>query len=600
MTRSTVLCLLVALAEVGCASLPYRTARNEPLCPAVALGQASLPPESCLDSLNAYKPVPVPRGRLDLSKGSLADTPPVFFGLALSGGGSRAANHAMAVMEEFNKLGLMKHVTAISSTSGGGVAGAYYAVKGPDLDWELARKKMATNFRMKWIASSVINFPLTSLTHADRSDLMADIFDDVLFAKATYRDLGHRGPGRPVFIANATAADNGELFTFSEEAFSYRLRSRLDTYPIAQAVVASAAFPGAFNNVTLRRFPHSHPSAPGRLAPMSYLHVLDGGPADNLGVESLLEMASWHNLARSILGDIGEVKREPIECFIAIVDAYPAGSGPRSARMPDPRRSYDHLVDMNMLSAFDALLTARRRNLLGYVGLGYLSTVALIEDPVRGLIENAPDTVVTMMSEDRSRLVYFDVPMAAPLQNKAWQLVKPVLDQRTGVLPEEVLRTSADGTLSNPPSVPKQHFRCVAWHVPLGRLLSIPYEMTRSSEPATVSPAEVRRRARLELLVNQTSTDWRLSGPKNCSASLIQDAIYDAAALAVHDPVHLEKVCTWFKSVGLGDDQCTVRPLRPRRAELPVHVAGNMVPGFPNSFPVSCDEGAHQGTKRPY
>lgn len=82
---------------------------------------------------------PVSRAREEFAPGD-KDVPPVFVGLALSGGGSRAANFAMATMEQLEALGLMRHVTAISSTSGGGVAGAYYALRGPDLDWHASPK----------------------------------------------------------------------------------------------------------------------------------------------------------------------------------------------------------------------------------------------------------------------------------------------------------------------------------------------------------------------------------------------------------------------------------------------------------------------------
>jgi NTE family protein len=106
----------------------------------------------------------------------------------MSGGGSRAANFSLAVMEQLENLGFMRHVTAISSTSGGGLAGAYYSLKGPEIDWKSARTLMSTDFLSKWVFSNLRpdNLISTSLTHKDRSDLMADIFDDVLFSNATY------------------------------------------------------------------------------------------------------------------------------------------------------------------------------------------------------------------------------------------------------------------------------------------------------------------------------------------------------------------------------------------------------------------------------
>jgi hypothetical protein len=43
--------------------------------------------------------------------------------------------------------------------------------------------------------------------------------------------------------------------------------------------VASSAFPGAFQDVTLQWY----------MTPPQYLHLYDGGPIDNLGLQAILE-----------------------------------------------------------------------------------------------------------------------------------------------------------------------------------------------------------------------------------------------------------------------------------------------------------------------
>ena len=48
-----------------------------------------------------------------------------FIGLAISGGGSRAANFGSAVLWELDRLGILQHVQYISTVSGGSLAGAY-------------------------------------------------------------------------------------------------------------------------------------------------------------------------------------------------------------------------------------------------------------------------------------------------------------------------------------------------------------------------------------------------------------------------------------------------------------------------------------------
>lgn len=49
-------------------------------------------------------------------------------GLALSGGGYRAAAFHVGTLKALNKLGLLKDIDVISSVSGGSITAAYYAL----------------------------------------------------------------------------------------------------------------------------------------------------------------------------------------------------------------------------------------------------------------------------------------------------------------------------------------------------------------------------------------------------------------------------------------------------------------------------------------
>lgn len=182
-------------------------------------------------------------------------------------------------------------MSAISTTSGGGLAGAYYATRGPAIDqkfWQEGKRAIGSNFLGKWIVKNLLpqNLLSTTFTHEDRSDLMMDVFDATLFNGATFGDLGAFEVGsKPIWLANATDAGLGVRFTFSEERFR-QMNSSLASLPVSQAVMASAAFPGAFSSVTLRNYlPASRePSGAFRDPPVTYTHLLDGGPTDNLGL----------------------------------------------------------------------------------------------------------------------------------------------------------------------------------------------------------------------------------------------------------------------------------------------------------------------------
>lgn len=589
--------LIAASLITACGAIPYRTARNEPICPErVKTGVAPTPATDCKPEITRY---PVPRAR-DAFAPDDTDVPPVFVGLALSGGGSRAANYSMAVMQQLEQLGIMRHVTAISSTSGGGVAGAYYALYGPDLDWAAAREAMRTNFVRSWIFSSLRpdHLATTLFSHEDRSDLMADIFDDKLFHEARYEKLGKLRPGHPIFLANATDAMRGIRFSFSAETFHSRLSSRLDTFPISQAVVASAAFPGAFNTVTLKRFPLPERPVPAeqerQQLPVGYEHLIDGGPTDNLGIESLIQLAASHNANRTRALPPGSPAPG---CFLIVVDAYPKGVASKRAWDPNPRGVLDYTVDLNFLQAFDALLTRRRLDLLAYVGLGQTTAAR-----GREFIGDAAGwmSVKGFGSEllgPVSQLVQFDVPKSTSRAGHPWSLIRPVVAPR--LTPQEISAQMRAGTFGASPVVPDGYLRCTAWHLNLSGLLDVkPYFGDAGKEPerlrnddSGLSSALLEHRAKLNWVVTQTDTHFKLVGPQNCSAKLLQDALYGAAFVAVReDHFNRLKVCDWFEKTGLAvSRECREFPGNMSiQLMLNLKSVGIQIAGRPGDTSVAC------------
>ncbi len=285
--------------------------------------------------------------------------------LALSGGGSRAAywsgNVMLALEDVFAQEGwnLLHEVDAISSVSGGSLPAAYYAITGDSEEeasklpskrvWnrDTVRALMRRNYRLRWVGSWFlpVNIARFWFTAYDRSDIMAQTFADNLYDQPMMgRDLRFRdiNPNRPNLIINATdgTADHfGQPFTFTTEQFQ-RLDSDLADYKIARAVMASAAFPGAFNYMTLRDY-----STDGH-----YYHVFDGGNYDNLGLLSALLVL--------------ETNRGRFDRFVVIlVDAYVPGGGVDHDRY-DGRGVLDFGVDLNFLDSFDSLLTVNRARIL--------------------------------------------------------------------------------------------------------------------------------------------------------------------------------------------------------------------------------------------
>lgn len=322
---------------VGCGALPFYTRANQPL-----------PTDGT---------VPPTRARTTMSAGELQQG--VFVGIAMSGGGSRAANFSAALLFELERLGVLpRYVSALSSVSGSSLTAAYYGLFAREPErWnpEEVRARLATDFERMWIIRWFL--PHNALrywfTQFDRSDIMKGVLDDVLFEGRRFVEMPPEGPR---ILLNATAlGESGVRFAFTDERFRAR-GSRLDTYPVSHAVMASSAFPAAFASVTLEEFGRKDPG--GR-----YLHLYDGGTADNLGITTLVE-----DLVRELYS---RAEPGPTGCFLFVFDAHTLdpeeqvrGWGER-----DPRGLIDFFVDRNALDASGALLSKHRRVLLQDAGV---------------------------------------------------------------------------------------------------------------------------------------------------------------------------------------------------------------------------------------
>lgn len=588
--------VIACLAVVACGALPYRTARNEPACP----DREGMTPQ---DHLNCQQNLldgtlpedrQVPRARGQFKPHDL-NVPSAFIGLSISGGGSRAANFGTAVLEQLQQVGLLQHVNVISTTSGGGLPGSYYALKGPSIDWGDARERMGTNFLAKWLFRNVRPDKLltTAFTHEDRSDLMADIFDEVLFNGATYGDLGAFAPGRPMFLANATNVSRGTRFTFTEENFSQQQRSYLHSFPLSQAVMASAAFPGAFSSVTLKRYPGMRPPLrEGETArpavPVGYDHLLDGGPADNLGIEALVSLAASHQLARAKSLSTG-VAQAP--CFVFVVDAYPAGVPARKAWKADPREPWDHLVDFNFVDAFDALLIHRRRDLLAMLGLdgrGSGGGAGLGYAGQRITFDGLPAVPI----DAKAQLVEVDIPRDFHDGLRSSTPIRKALPCRLFECPPGVLPGQA------PPPTP-EYFRCTVWHINLSGLMGIasfvgeagqaPHRIPNTDEG--LQHPVLAQRGRLQYVTDQTDTNFKLKGPDGCPSKLLQDVLYASAFVAVReDHASRTAVCKWFSNAGLSpSESCLPFPgNRSLDLKLKLQSVAPRVAGRPGDTAIAC------------
>jgi NTE family protein len=248
----------------------------------------------------------------------------VWLVLAFSGGGTRAAAFAYGVLQELRdtevgidgKSGrLLDQVDTISGVSGGSFPAAYYGLFGDRIFDEFEERFIRHDVEGALLLRALIpwNFVLLMTPALNRTDLASRWYDAHVFEHATFADLA-RAPGPEIFI-NASDLTAGNRITFTQSAFDV-ICSDLAVFPISSATAASSAVPGLLSPLTLRNYAgrcgfeppawfkaamESRDTDPRRWRVMKsvlpylepdrkrYIHLVDGGIADNLGVRVVLD-----------------------------------------------------------------------------------------------------------------------------------------------------------------------------------------------------------------------------------------------------------------------------------------------------------------------
>ena len=196
------------------------------------------------------------------SSGNTTGSDDLMIGLAFSGGGTRAAAFSFGALSEIERTpvpghsgssSLLDRVNFVSGVSGGSVLTAYYGLK---------KRAALSDFRERFLLrnaeeSLTTNVSPLALLRAvgggvNDTSQFARWLDDNLFEGATFGDMRRtRGPG--VWI-NASDIYNQTAFVFGPAAFA-ALCSDLASYPLADAVAASAAVPVVFAPVVIKSYP---------------------------------------------------------------------------------------------------------------------------------------------------------------------------------------------------------------------------------------------------------------------------------------------------------------------------------------------------------
>jgi len=252
-------------------------------------------------------------------------------GLALSGGGYRAAAFHLGVLKKLKEMGILDKLHALSTISGGSIAGVYYLLNIDNFE------KFQTDFRdclktsviLKVIFSSrfigtmalllaviagifyfsgslSLGFLLTLIlliicfiflySIIPLSDLVERAYKKIFFGDKKLNDL----PNSPKAAINSTNLETGLPFVFSKYVMSdssyYEPDDEGDSikflwkeFPLSVAVSASTAVPFPFNPIRIKK---QHFQNEADYQERANPNLVDGGVYDNQGFHKLVTKKS--------------------------------------------------------------------------------------------------------------------------------------------------------------------------------------------------------------------------------------------------------------------------------------------------------------------
>src|SRR5215469_6320291 len=249
--------------------------------------------------------------------------------LAFSGGGTRAAAFSYGVLETLRsmeiitktgrKRRLLDEVDVITGVSGGSFTALAYGLYGDQLfgEYESRFLKRDVQGELTRRTFNPVNWPALSSTGWGRSELAAQLYDEILFKGATFADL-YRAGG-PMIAVSATELATGSRIVFVPQNFDV-MCADLAPIRLSRAAAASSAVPVVLSPITINNYggscgyqppawlaafaelpepPRPAARALNRVRELEeldngiedpYFHLVDGGISDNLGLRSVLDV----------------------------------------------------------------------------------------------------------------------------------------------------------------------------------------------------------------------------------------------------------------------------------------------------------------------
>lgn len=319
----------------------------------------------------------------------------VFMMVAFSGGGTRSAALAYGVLEKLRDTPiqwggkprrLLDEIDVINAVSGGSYAAAHYGLYGDAFFRDFPEQFLNADFQTELWDHYVSVTGMTQVlgwSNNDRVDLLSAIIERRLFTHKTFADLLARQT-RPLVVIHATDLNRGADFQFTQDQFD-PLCTDLSTLPLSRAVAASSAVPILFGPVvlknhggrcgytrprwvqqaangprdqswTLRAQRHANDvdsyldSSPSSGRP--WIHLIDGGISDNLGLRGPLESSLARGGFAPLLQRMGVTGVRKVVFLVVSAEVLPESGIDQSGDPPSIRQMASAVLDalMNNIS----------------------------------------------------------------------------------------------------------------------------------------------------------------------------------------------------------------------------------------------------------
>jgi predicted acylesterase/phospholipase RssA len=381
--------------------------------------------------------------------------------LGFSGGGTRAAAFAFGLMEglrgveytarDGSKRKLLDDVEIISSVSGGSFASSYYALFPDSYFEDFPHRFLYPNIEGGLIVRAFnpynwIRFISPSFSRIDMAD---EYYNQAIFRGKTFADLIATPRGKvPFLVLNATDISIAHRFEFTQDQFDL-LCSDLSGMTVSRAVAASSNFPLAFAPLTVdihhkkyceplpewvnnalgeytypyRRYYDARAAASYHDPDRNYVHLLDGGISDNLGLRGPYQAVTTNDTGWSVLTLINKLSIQRVIMISTNAKTTKHRDWDKSKSPPGP------------LSVLNMVATSPMDDVT-------LDSVEMTADYVHDM-EQLSDTVDTC-----DKKLGESCPQASPLPNPIvtrYDFVELSFDQ----MPDERLRRCLEGLPTN-------------------------------------------------------------------------------------------------------------------------------------------------------